>query len=69
MLYFELYQGSGKWSYSLGYGKRIRPSEYANMSDQIVFVTCIPEGIFSKDLDSIFGAFGKILFCHIQIDN
>ena len=41
----------------------MKPSEYFEISDQIVYVTNIPNGIASKDLDSIFKGFGKIDFC------
>ena len=31
--YFEVFEGSGRWSYGLAYGQYIRPSEYDNISD------------------------------------
>lgn len=31
--YFEVYEGSGMWSYGLPFGEGIKPSEYASISD------------------------------------
>ena len=31
--YFEVFEGSGRWSYGLAYGQYIRPSEYDDIQD------------------------------------
>ena len=68
MKYFELCPGSGHWSYGVP-SKIPKTSEYAEISDQIVYVANVPIGVTSKHLDSIFKGFGQIVFCRLQIDN
>ena len=47
----------------------MRAKNYESISDQIVYISRIPEGVQSKDIDGIFSAFGKIKFCKLKIDN
>ena len=42
MRYFEVYDRSGEWSYSLGYGEKVSPKRYDSISEEIVFVTNVP---------------------------
>ena len=68
MRYFEVFDGSGKWSYSLGYGEKVSPKLYDSISEEIVFVTNVPKGISSLEVDGIFSQYGEIKFCHVRID-
>lgn len=67
--YFEVFAGSSKWSYGLSHGDYVRPRDYDSISDQIVFVSKIPEGFWSRDIDGIFCAFGQIVFCKLKVDS
>ena len=52
----------------MAYGQYIRPSEYDDIQDKIVYVTKIPEGVNSRDIAGIFSSFGKIKFCKLKLD-
>ena len=66
--YFEVFEGSGKWSFGVPADKHIDRSQYNGISDQIVFVTKIPLGVQSIDIDGIFSEYGQVTFCRLRID-